>query len=808
MKISYRWLQEYVDCHQTPVEELADLLTMAGLEVEGIETRRYCIPAHVMVGKILDVQHHSEASALFVCQVDVGERGLRVIVCGAPNTVPGVNVPVALPGAELPNGITVGEAKIRGVLSQGMICAEDELGISDDHSGILILAQDAPIGKPLLPEMLTLEDDAILEIGLTPNRGDCLSHIGVAREVATLLKSAVTFPSITYSEEGEQITNLASVTIEDPDLCYRYTASVISGVEIGSSPVWIKRRLEHVGIRSINNVVDVTNFVMMELGQPLHAFDLAKLEGQKIIVRRAQAGEVFTTLDGVERQLDEDMLMIADQQRRAAIGGVMGGLNSEVSDATTDILLESACFAPLSIRKTSKKLGLSTEASHRFERSVDPLGVNRALRRATQLIVELAGGKVAQGILDVFPYTYTPTQVSLRFSRVQDILGTHIEIATIRNILLTLGFQKCDESEQMLQVEVPSYRPDIEREIDLIEEVGRIYGYDNIPTGYPSGKIPPKKKNTRRDVEKVLRDVLVGQGVHEVINYSFFDQTHLEKLSVVETPPYNKVVALRNPLTVEQGVLRTTTIPGLLQNVLVNRSNRVENIRLFEIGNVFIHTDSSDCLPDENVIASGVLAGSRMDRGWTYTQEPLDFYDAKGIVENIMRSLQCSYEFRRTEEIAFLHPGESATVHIQDELVGFVGKLHPDVPEAFDIDEEQVYAFELVVDVLTKHTSSRKTFQTLPKFPAVYRDLALIVPESLVSVADIDAVIQEAGRPLLEHVILFDRYVGTQIPQGNVGLTYSLQYRSSERTLTDHDVSEIHQRIVEQLQTRLEIQLR
>ncbi len=809
MNISHRWLQEYVGCQQAAVAELADRLTMAGLEVEGIHEYTYRVPDRIVVGEILDIQKHPEASALYVCQVDVGENTPKTIVCGAPNTVPHVKVPVALPGSELPKGMTVRETRIRGVLSQGMICAEDELGISKDHSGIVILDADTPIGQSLSVEMLELQDDAVLEIGLTPNRGDCLSHIGVAREVATLLNLSLTPPSIEYPEEETKITDIASVTIEEPELCPRYTASLISGITIGHSPMWLKRRLERVGIRSINNVVDVTNFVMMELGQPLHAFDLATLEGRKIIVRRPRPDEkTYTTLDGVDRQLDENMLLIADQQQCVGIGGVMGGLNSEVSESTTDILLESAFFSPSNIRKTSKKLGLSTEASYRFERSVDLLGVDNALRRATKLIAELTGGTVAQGIIDVFPASYTAPQVSLRFSKVDDVLGTHIDPETIQKILSTLGFRILHESEQELQVRIPSHRPDVEREIDLIEEVGRIYGYDNIPTGLPSGVIPAKIENTRWDIECIIRDALVSQGLYEVINYSFFDKRDLKKLSLDNTDPYAKLVSLRHPLTTDQGVLRTTTIPGLLGNAVFNKNNRRENIRLFEVGKVFIHTNSSDHLPDEKTVVSGVLAGSRTDMGWTNPQEPIDFYDVKGIVENVIRTLRVPYEFCQTDEVAFLHPGEAATIHIHDELSGVVGRLHPDVLRAYDIDEERIYLFELYLEPLVVYASLQKTFHPLPKFPAVYRDLALIVPESSIQASEIEALIAEVGKSLLENVLLFDRYVGPQIEKGYVGLTYSLSYRSLEKTLTDSEVSEIHSAIIDQLYARLGIRLR
>jgi phenylalanyl-tRNA synthetase beta chain len=808
MKISRRWLETYIDCAHVSTHELADRLTMAGLEVEGIEERSYLASDHVVVGEILDVQKHQNASELYICQVNIGKETPSTIVCGAPNTVPNVKVPVALPGAELPCGIAVHTAKIRGVASAGMICAEDELGISDDHSGIIILPQKSPVGKPVSQEMLSLEDDAVLEIGLTPNRGDCLSHLGVAREVATLLNLPLHRPAADYPEEGSKISEHASVSIESPELCYRYAASVITGVEIGPSPQWLRRNLESVGVRSINNVVDVTNFVMMELGQPLHAFDLNTLAEQRIVVRQAQNGEKFTTLDDVERELDEQVLMIADGERSVGIAGVMGGQNSEISDATTNIFLESAYFFPSSIRKTSKRLGLSTDASYRFERNIDLLSVDYALRRATKLIVELAGGKAAKGIIDQFPYAYTPTHVSLRIPRVEYILGVRIESEAVRNILVSLGFRIIQNTEQALDVEVPSYRPDVTREIDLIEEIGRIYNYDNIPTMLPSGEIPSKIEHRSRDIENILKETLLSQGLHEVVNYSFLDEKSLEKFSVTDKEPYNKVVPLRNPLNAEQGVLRTTTLPGLLENVLVNNSNRAENIRLFEIGKVFIQTASSERLPDEKNVVSGVLVGSRVERGWTHSQTNVDFYDIKGIVETTLDSLNVSYTFHQTDEIPFFHPGEAATISLGDESLGIVGKLHPDVLEAYNLQGEHIYLFEIYLAPLTVHASLRQIFRPLPKFPAVYRDLALVVPESSVQASSIEAIIEEAGKPLLEDVALFDRYVGHQISDGCVGLTYSLRYRSLERTLTDTEVSEIHQRIIDQLQSRLGITLR
>lgn len=811
MKISHQWLQEFVDCQHVPVTELAEMLTMAGLEVEGLEPRCVQIPDTVVVAEIRDVQPHPEADNLFVCQVDAAGDGLLPIVCGAPNTQVGLRAPLALPGTTLPNGMAVKAAKIRGVRSQGMLCAEDELGISADHSGLLVLPNDCPVGKPFRPEMIGIQDDTVLELGLTPNRGDCLSHIGVAREVATLLALPLQSIPLEYPENADDIHQAAAVNIESPDLCYRYTASVLSNITIGQSPLWLRRRLESVGVRAINNVVDVTNYVMMELGQPLHAFDFLTLAGRKIVVRRAYPGETFVTLDGAERQLDEEILMIADGERGVGIAGVMGGLNTEVSDTTTDLLIESAYFSPTSIRKTSKKLGLSTEASYRFERAIDLLSVDVALRRATKLIAALAGGSVMRDIIDEFPHTYQPAIVSLRPRRVHDILGTHqISAQEMQQILTRLGFQdgSADSARTTRDVQVPSYRPDVTREIDLIEEIGRIYGYNNIPSTSPSGEIPERITDVRREVEHNIRDWLVRQGMSEAVNYSFFDRKNLLHLFVDNKPPYDKVITLKNPLTVDQDVLRTTLIPGLLTNIGLNRSNRVENIRLFESGNIFLQSEpAATGLPEERMLVSGVLTGCRMDAGWTHTQEPVNFYDIKGIVENMLQAVGIEGDFRQTDEVPFLHPGEAAAIWAGEEMLGVIGKLHPDVVEAFQLDEERIYLFELFLDSIVAQSSLERRFHALPKFPAVHRDLALIVPTS-VPASTIEAIITKAGNPLLESVVLFDRYEGHQIAKGKIGLTYALTYRSLDKTLTDEEVTEKHQSIIEQLETRLGIVLR
>jgi phenylalanyl-tRNA synthetase beta chain len=728
-------------------------------------------------------------------------------VCGAPNTRAGVHVPVALPGSKLPNGLKVKPAKIRGVKSYGMICAEDELGVSADHAGIIFLPDDVPIGAPVTREMLGFEDDAVLEIGLTPNRGDCLSHLGVAREIATLLELPLQDPSVEYSESGPKIADKAAVSIQDPDLCYRYTASLITDVTIKPSPLWLRRRLEHVGIRAISNVVDVTNYVMMELGQPLHAFDFDTVADHKIIVRRANPDEKFTTLDNVERQMDPDMLMIADGARSVGIGGVMGGLNSEISDTTTTILLESAYFSPASIRRTSKTLGLSTEASYRFERYIDLLRVDFALKRATKLIAELGGGTVASSIIDEFPYAYTPNTVTLRPERVADILGIPVSAEKIRSILSHLGFTVTSkQADSQIAIEVPSYRPDVEREIDIIEEIGRIYGYDNIPTTLPSGEIPPKLDDPARDVAGLAAASLLGQGFYETVTYSFFDSACLKHLLVAEQAPYAQVVPLKNPLNAEQDVMRTTLIPGLLQ-VLTTNSQHAENLGFFEIGRVFWNVDPKSPLPEERVRIAGVLAGTRQPRGWNRRQDSVDFYDARGVLENLFQAVGVVNRFHPLKKNIFFHPGESAEIMAENQVIGIVGRLHPDVVENFQLDKDPVYIFELFLEKIVDTCILTHQYTVIPKFPAVHRDLAVVVPENMLA-SDVEAAIREAGTPLLEHALLFDRYVGPQISGEAVGLTYSLTYRSVEKTLIDDEVNRVHQRIIERLRSQLGVNLR
>jgi len=787
---------------------MAEKLTMAGLQVESIARQVRKLPG-VVVGRIKEIQKHPNADKLSICLVEVGSGGVLSIVCGAPNVAVGAKVPVALEGAKLPDGTQIALSKIRGVASQGMICSEKELELGEGVDGIMILPEQAPLGAPV-DEVLP-EEDVLLEIAVTPNRGDCLSVLGIAREVAALthvpLKKPLTDKGDPpYSPAGPNISELTSVTILAPPLCPRYTASLIRHVVIKPSPTWLKHRLEAVGIRSINNVVDVTNYVMMELGQPLHAFDFDKLEENRIVVRRAEENERFVTLDQVERILDSEMLVIADGKRAVGIAGIMGGWNTEVEAKTRNILLESAFFSPISIRRTSKKLGLRTEASYRFERTVDPLGTPTALKRATRLIQEVAGGEIAPGIIDEFPVPFSPSRLSLRVSRTNRILGAELTGREIQSILTGLEFSVSERSDAVLDVEVPSHRSDVTREIDLIEEVGRIYGYNKIPSTLPTGRMAPQEERASQKVENLVRQVLIGEGFYEVINYSFMNKSVLDKLKIPETDYRRRTITLANPLIEEQAQLRTTLVPHLLQNISLNFKHHLDALRLFEISRIFIGAQGEKTLPEEPEFVAGVMAGYRNEVYWGEKRDLVSFYDLKGVLENLFSILKVEYKLRDDPPIPFLHPGQSAEIQVGGQKVGYLGKIHPEISEIFELDQP-VYLFEIHLDQVVPHVRTSVSFQPLPKFPAVHRDLAILVPASVKAEA-LETQIRSVGGAILEDVKLFDLYKGEQIPEGFVSLAYSLIYRAPEKTLTDAEVNVIHDQIIQSLEQRFGARLR
>jgi phenylalanyl-tRNA synthetase beta chain len=792
MKVSCNWLREYVDFDLSPTE-LADLLTMAGLEVEGIEEVGAALEG-VVVGEVVSLLPHPQADRLSLCRVQAGEKAYP-IVCGARNMRAGDKVALALEGAQLPGGVEIKRTKIRGELSEGMLCSEAELGFSASADGIMILPAHAPSGTPLA-DFLNIRD-TLLEISLTPNRGDCLSMIGIAREVAALTGTALHVPISELREGRDSVEAFVRVSVRDLDLCPRYSARLITGVQIGPSPFWLRTRLERAGVRAINNVVDVTNYVMLEYGQPLHAFDHDFLEGGGIVVKRAASGEHFVTLDGVERQLNNDTLMICDAAKPIAIGGIMGGVNSEIRESTSRVLLESAYFTPVGIRRTSTALGLQTESSYRFERGVDPEGVLAASRRATSLIAELAGGEVAQGVIDCCPVPVPRPEITVRLPRANALLGLQLEQEEVRGILQRLNIEIKEHRGDTWKVVPPSYRGDITREIDLIEEIGRLHGYDRIPVETPLMSILPGQQSSRTALIDLVTDTLVGLGFYEAITYSFISPQSLQSLCLPPDDPLLHPLVLRNPLAEAQSVMRTTLLPGLLETVRYNLSHTNRDIKIFEARTIYCPR-AGDKLPAERQVLAGVIIGATAGHGWNSPRQEVDFFYTKGCVERILAELHTpSPTFTGSERIAYVHPGKGAAVQILDKAIGLVGELHPHVAEAFGLPAG-VFIFELDLAALSDGYLQAITFTPLPRFPSVARDVAVAVDERITA-DELTRMIREVDTTAIESVEIFDSYQGDPIPAGRKGLAFRIQYRSLERTLTDEEVNGFHQKVLERL---------
>ena len=827
MNVTLNWLKNYIDFEFSP-SELADRLTMLGIEVESIKQLGAELEG-VVVGSVTSIQPHPNADKLVLCQVDIGETEELQIVCGAPNAREGMLAPVATIGATLPIGLTIKRAKLRGEVSLGMLCSEKELGLSEDAAGLMELPTDTPLGTSF-SEALGL-DDVVFELEITPNRPDCLSLIGVAREIRAETGNALKLPQVDFNEDETDIREMTSVTIEAPDLCPRYAARVIRGVKVGQSPAWLQHQLESVGVGVINNIVDITNFVLMEYGQPLHAFDYHKLTENRIVVRRAAAGENITTLDEIARELTPDMLVIADAEKPVALAGIMGGYDSEITETTCDVLLESAYFNPSSIRATTKALGISTEASYRFERGADPGVVLAALDRAAQLIAELAGGSICKGIVDVYPGQQPLRRIQLRPERVNFILGTALEAAEMVQILRHLGFdieesrpevaptgtkkdrdpEVAPTEKSVFQVTAPTFRSDITREIDLIEEIARVYGYDNIPTTLPKGDIPVPVPNPSTEVRKHIKYFLLAAGMMEAINYSFCDPNCFDKIRFTADNPLRDALKLRNPLSPEMSVLRTTLIPSLLENAQHNRNHQIDTIALFEIGNVFIQDGGSSrsdlriaTLEPERV--TGILAGQIGDGVYSNPYREPDFYDIKGLVEGILEVCGIvDYTLQKTDAPTF-HSGRNAAVLLDDRQLGTFGEAHPEVLENYDLPYK-AYLFDFDMEALVDAAIFAKRFEPIPVYPKVERDLAIVVDKELLS--DIPTgLIYATGGELVESVRLFDVYEGEQVPEGKKSLAYAITYHSATETLTDKAVNALHDKVVKRLNQELGAELR
>lgn len=791
MKVSLNWLKDYVNI-SLPVKELEHKLTMSGNEVGRIDIIGGSWE-HVFVGQVIALEKHPNADRLKLVTIDLGKERITVVT-GAPNMEVGQKVPFAKVGAKLIDGHTgqvteLKPAKIRGVKSEGMACSEKELGISDKHEGIMILPADAPVGVPLAQYL----GDTIFDIKVTPNRPDCLSVIGIAREVAALTDQATQIPDLSYPEEGDPIQNFISIEIADPELCPRYCASLVTGVKIGPSPQWMQQRLLAGGMRPISNVVDVTNYVMLEYGQPLHAFDYTQIKGKKIIVRRARNDEVLYTLDGMKRELNHDMLVIADEKDPIALAGVMGGADSEVIDSTTSILLESANFNNVSIRRTSIKLNLRSEASSRFEKGISPELAPIALRRATQLLLELAGGKAAKGIADAYPGKKESKPILLPKERIRRVLGLELSTERIQKVLESLGFScKLAEASGDLMVTVPYWRTDVRMSDDLVEEIARIIGYDEIPTTLLSCEIPEQVPAPMLTLKENVRDLLVGCGMQEVITYSLVSRAILDKID-----PQKKLgpaMRVANPMSSEQEYLRTSLRPGLLATFASNEKHEKDSIKLFEVGRVYL--PRANDLPEEREMLVGILAGPRLDRSWLSGEDTLDFFDAKGILETLFDRLRAKASFQPAEDQILL-VGKTAKIVIDGHKIGVVGEVHPKTTALFDISTQPVILFEVDLAKLLSFLGAVYRYRPIPRFPGNTRDIALILDTS-VAASKVQEVIKSS--PLVDQVILFDVYTGEQLPPGKKSLAFSIRFQSPERTLTDEEVNKAQQQIIERLQ--------
>ncbi|MCP4367324.1 MAG: phenylalanine--tRNA ligase subunit beta [Deltaproteobacteria bacterium] len=794
MKASISWLNDYTSINMD-VQPLANALTMAGLEVESVTDRFSCLNK-VVVGRIIEIEPHSDADKLKLCKVDMGSQTLTV-VCGAPNISKDILTPVALPGTVFPNGFTLEKCIIRNVESEGMICSEAELGLGKDKSGIMILNPSLPVGERL-SKALKLSD-AVIEVDLTPNRPDCLSMIGIAREICGIQKTKITYPNMSLSDSGDDIAGFTSVTIQAPDHCPRYTARLLTDITVGPSPFWLADRLMSVGMKPINNIVDITNFVLMETGQPLHAFDYDRLAENRIVVRQANEGELFTTLDMFERKLTSDMLMICDGEKPVAVGGVMGGLNSEIEDTTTKVLIESAYFDPVSIRKTSKKLGLNTEASHRFERGIDPEGTVLALNRAAMLMSEIGGGKLIDGLIDEYPKKIPAKTITLIIKETNRLLGTDLNRNEIKKFLESIEFSVKKIDADTLKVDPPSFRVDIHRPQDLMEEVARLSGYNNIPTTFPAMPAKARKSPKLLDTRSRIMHLLTGFGFSETINYSFINKLSCDRLNMPSDDYRRNTVNIVNPLTEDQAAMRTSMVPGLLETAGRNISKQQRNLKLFEIGKVYINK-GKDNLPKETEMIAGLWTGARINASWHAKETPCDFFDIKGVVEGLLKGLNIDsirFSGLGDDSVIYTKPGYTARIFSDKELLGLAGEIHPLVLHNFDI-EQSVYIFELNMDSLIKLLPETKQSKPIPKFPAVPRDLTIIVNKDTESGAILE-YIENIQEQLVENIQLFDVFTGDPIPPGKKSVSIRVTYRSSKKTLEDEDVGNIHKTIADKL---------
>lgn len=806
MLIPISWLRRYVPI-DLPPRELAHRLTMAGLEIDEVrEVGAEWGKNNVVVGHVVELAPHPNADRLRVPTIDLGGGETATVVCGGPNLANGQKIAFARVGAMLYNAKSgktqpLKRTRIRGVESAGMVCSELELGIGLDQEGILALPPDAPVGVDLVDYL----GEAVLDASVTPNRPDCLSMLGVAHEVAALTGASVVEPDSTYQEEGGPIDDDARVEIDDPSLCSRYTASLVRGVRIGPSPQWLRDALESAGMRSINNVVDVTNYVMLEYGQPLHAFDFETIRDSRVIVRAARPGERLATLDGEERALDPPMLVIADPCGAIAVAGVMGGLHTEVNESTTDILIESASFDAANTRKTASVLGVRTEASHRFERGIRQELTLRALRRATKLILDLAGGAAATGVIDVFPVVKRTPDLTIGAYDVLRVLGADVDVDSIDQTLRSLGFET-ERTGDTLVVRVPYWRADISITEDLVEEVARIIGYDDVPTALMSGEIPHHEASMERGIRERTRDALVSAGLQETISYS---ATDLESLRMVEALAEGCAAPLKiaNPIRANMSHMRTTLRASALETLAYNRRmSRRASLRLFEIGAVYLPNGdrAETSLPHEREMVVGVLSGSRFGASWLAPKGEMDFFDAKGALESVFGRIGVSAEYESGEDPIML-PGKTARVSCGGVEVGVVGEVHPRVLTRFDIDD-RVALFEVDLEALyAVGAGASIEYTPFGRYPDAERDIAVLVDADVPS-SRIQKIIDR--HRLVKQSAPFDLYTGEGAQPGKRSVAYRVTFQSDRSTLTGDLVDRARGDIVRQLERDLGATLR
>lgn len=801
MKVTLSWIKEYIALDLEP-DEIAANLTMAGLEVESVDNL-YAYLQDIVVARVLEVTKHPDADKLSCCVVDTGTGQPARIVCGAPNVRAGMFSACALPGTTLPGDVLIKKSKLRGQVSEGMLCSAAELRLDTDAAGIMDLPGEHEPGTPLARALDF--SDTVFDIDLTPNRPDCLSVMGVAREAGAFVRPSqkIVKPDVTFPRErlgALSIQDHARVDIQDPDLCPRYSAGLLLDVTVGPSPFWLRRRLESIGLTPINNVVDITNFVMMETGQPLHAFDYDNLAQGRIVVRKAGEAMTFTTLDSKEHQLDPDMLMICDGQRPVALAGVMGGENSEISLNTTRVLIESACFNPVSVRRTAKRTGIATDASHRFERGVDPDGTVYALKRAMTLMAELCDATIARDVIDVCPADVVPACIELDPGDLNVRLGTGLSATEISRILESVEFRVQPSGNERLMISVPTFRVDVTRPEDLSEEVARLWGYNRIETTYPS--VPAKGRPLDPVVlaRRSIRNILTGLSFHEAINYNFIARDFCDRLQLAENDTRRNVVEILNPLSDQMSVLRTSLVPGLLENMRRNISQQTDTLRLFEIGKTFFNTDLNT-LPDEVEVVAGLMTGSRRQQNWYAKKQTMDFFDLKGVVEDLMEGLGIGdAAFTPVDGVAcpYFEPGYGARIHDQGDLGG-VGKISGKVLKQFGLKQD-AYVFELNLAAVMARMPGRIQAKPLPKYPSISQDVTLIVDRE-VPVGDVMAQMKTVADKefLVEDFFLFDQFEGSPLAEGKKSVSFRIIYRSENKTLTEKHVRKLHSAISSRL---------